>query len=310
VVRTAFAGIIAISACGLTSNQTTTLTSFGKSLSSFGQTIAAVAPSAQNAINRMRADGLSFSTASSRKEFDRASSCLAEYVHNPKASAHVALIVKLASALDAYGKALNDLASYGNSDQRLKTFADIADNVDGAFNDPITESYATAAGHGAGFVTNQVLEAIKKREVAAIVVAYQPAINAAGELFMAEFKGETEGTLFFAYRAELNAFHNRMPTVDHHEPTPPADSGVPWDGPVGLTEAAGRRQIVVAQMEYAQLKAAFDTLQKQGIASTSALLKAYAQLVTALNAKLPSVDAIEDFAKAAASLYSDFNTTK
>lgn len=301
--------LLSLGGCGLTSNQKTTLTSFGKSASSYGETLGSIAPSAMDAIDQMRVDNLSYATPTSRKEFDQVADRIPDYVHNPRARAHVALIVGLASALNEYGKALVDLANYGDSDERNKTFADIADKVDQAFGNPIGQAYATASGHAASLIASQVTDAIKRRDIAQVVRTYDVAIKAAGDLLIAEFKGEQEGTLFFAYNAALFAFQARIPLPEHHAKAIDAEAKV-WDSAAALSEAEGRRQIVAAQKEYTLEKTAFESLKKEGIAATTALVKAHNELVSAMDKKTPSFGAVADFAKAAASLYTEFKSAK
>jgi hypothetical protein len=296
--------------CGLTSNQKTTLKSFGKSTASYGATVATLAPSALDTIDQMRADNLSFATPSSRSAFKHAAEKgMADYLHNQKAREHVAMMVAVASALDDYGKALLDLAAYGDSDERLATFADIAGQLDQTFGMPAAKDTATAVGHAASFVTTQVLEAIKRRDIAGVVRSWDPAVKSACELLTAEFKGEHEGTLFFAYKDALGAFSDRMPQPEKLAKNPPPGGEV-QDSPAALADAEGRRQIVAAQREYVLRMAAFESVQKAGIASTAALAKAHAELVAAMSNNLPSAGALADFAKSAASLYNEFTSGK
>ena len=290
-----------ISACGLTSGQKSTLTQFGNSATSYGTTVASITGQTQDNVDLMRERGLEMPTATSARAFEESrKSGIWNYIHNPDARAHIVLVNALASSIKSYGDALTELANYGDPAARSKTFVDIADQLDAALTMPVAKTQADFIGQAIGFVSNQVLEAVKKQDIKAIVAAYQPGIASAAKLIGSEFDGQRPGTVFFEYKNTITIYDNRIPDLLALQ------IGVGSSAP-----EANNRQLVIDSIKLLETqKAAYTDLRKKGMDASTALVKANDALATTMQSDAPSVADITDFVKQAEALYQAYKASK
>ena len=103
----------------------------------------------------------------------------------PSLSDHIAMMNRLASGLKDYGQALVDLANYGDPSGRINTMQEIATNFDTVFQSPVAQSQAKVIGTLLGLVGNQVIEAVKKKNIKEIVSKFRPTVDSAVVLLRA-----------------------------------------------------------------------------------------------------------------------------
>lgn len=283
----------AVSGCGLGAIQRSALDEFGETTRLYASVVESVASESQDDVDALRERGLGLPTEESDRVFQHEKGRdLYLYMHNEKARRHLELVTGLASSLQAYGAVLTEFAAYGDAGARSKTVVDIAEQMDEALRSPIAQKDADAVGQALSFVAGQVLEAVKKHDIQAIVLAYKPAVEAAALLIRSEFAGAAEGTLFFEYKKALDAFENRMPDLA----TTSLGRGA------GLAAAQSRAAMAADHRFLGDRKAFFAVVQKRGIDASDGLVKANGHLAEALTADTLSEDDVSDFAKQVAAL--------
>jgi hypothetical protein len=297
------------SACGLTSNQKQAVTAFGNGASAFGSTVESVAPKAADSIDMLREGMITYPSKASKRAFGVEATDLPNYIYNPNEHKHVDVVVALADALNQYGQALMDLANYGDSDARLQKFSDIAGSLDSIFRDPIATATAQAVGQTLGFAASQVSEAVKKRDLKAVVRAADPGVKAAAALLQAEFEGKTAGTLFFAYGSEIKVYVDRTKGSVDESTEPLMNAALKSEAGCGLPEYEQRRQVVAVQRTIVRQQGAFSSLQAAALTATKKLVAAQDQLLQTLDHDSTTWQDIGDFVSSASKLYAAFKSS-
>lgn len=234
--------LIAAALCGcagLTAAEKQGLTQFGTSTSSYADKVNTATTAAQNDILQMRLDELGFRTDVADKNFENRimeDKSLAQYLESappekpegkqspsgakpkkadekqpPSLSEHIAMMNKLALTLKEYGQALVDLANYGDPSARMNTIQDIATKSNTIMQSPVAQAQANAIGKMLAIIGNEIIEAVKKKDIKEIVKKFSPAVNSAVDLLRPEFEGEMEGTLVWNYDHLIGSYERRLP---------------------------------------------------------------------------------------------------
>jgi len=314
---------VALCGCGLTAAQKQGLTQFGTSTSSYADKVSMAATGVQTDINQIRLDSLGLPTKEAEKLFnkhvkeiqdDKDGVTFAKYIDNEKLSKHIEMIKGLASGLKGYGQALVDLANYGDQKGRLGTIQGIATNLNSAMGSKVAKDQADAIGMVIAYVSNEIIEAVKKEDIKKIVAKFGPAVKSAVALLRAEFVGKQEGTLLYAYKAEIDTYADRLPSptkgtvADARLAALKALSDVKEKDTSSAKAAAfvayraaadTRREIAVGRSKLHNMQARLAVMQKQGLEATDALDAANDKMMATLaNGSLSFTD-IQDFAQKA-----------
>jgi hypothetical protein len=215
------------------------LTQFGTSTSSYADKVNTATNAAQNDILQMRLDELGFRTDVADKNFEKRimeDKSLAQYLEStpaekpegkqspsgekpkkadekqpPSLSEHIAMMNNLALTLKEYGQALVDLANYGDPSARLNTIQDIATKSDTIMQSPVPQAQMKGGATIIAIIGNEIIEAVKKKDIKEIVSKFSPAVNSAVGLLRIEFEGEQEGTLVWNYDHLIGSYERRLP---------------------------------------------------------------------------------------------------
>lgn len=328
----ALAGLMVSALCGcagLTAGEKQGLTQFGTSTASYADKVSAIATATQIDIRKARLEALGFPTAEAEKHFEsviKDDDSLAQYLDSkpPKQpgekksvslSDHIAMMNGLASGLKDYGQALVDLANYGDPSGRLNTVQGIATNLLTVMQSSAAEqAQAKAISTVIGLIGNEIIEAVKKQSIKQTVAAFSEVVKIAAAILRAEFVGEREGTLAFAYTAAIDAYANRLPKADPRKSTEAKarqltalsqlqafedkDSAKIAAAYVAFCAAADtRREISLGRDKLLNMRARLEAMKEQGLAATNALDEANNKMTAALANGSLSVADIQDFAQ-------------